>query len=70
MVGARHCDQDQFQQNSWHILNDVSDIRPQDYYAPIVGECEQLVLLALIRLGNGAYGAAILREIREGRPLA
>ena len=50
----------------------MSDIRPQDYYAPIVGEFEQLVLLALIRLGNGAYGAAILREIRErtGRDLS
>ena len=32
--------------------------------APILGELEQLVLLALIRLGNGAYGAAILNEIR------
>jgi PadR family transcriptional regulator len=40
-------------------------IQPQDYYAPIVGEFEHLVLLALVRLGNGAYGAAIRREIRE-----
>ncbi len=40
-------------------------IPPQDYYAPIVGEFEHLVLLALVRLGNGAYGAAIRREIRE-----
>jgi DNA-binding PadR family transcriptional regulator len=33
------------------------------------GEFEQLVLLALLRLGNGAYGAAIHREIvaRTGR---
>ena len=37
----------------------------QDYYAAIVGEFECLVLLALVRLGNGAYGAAIRREIRE-----
>jgi DNA-binding PadR family transcriptional regulator len=31
-----------------------------------------LVLLALMRLGNGAYGAAIMREIRErtGREIA
>jgi PadR family transcriptional regulator PadR len=43
----------------------VSKIRPADYYAPIVGEFEQLVLLALMRLGNGAYGASILKEIRE-----
>jgi len=37
-----------------------------------VGEFEQLVLLALIRLGNGAYGAAILKEIhdRTGRDLS
>jgi PadR family transcriptional regulator PadR len=43
----------------------VRQIKPQDYYAPIVGEFEQIVLLALVRLGNGAYGAAIRREIRE-----
>lgn len=47
------------------ILNDVRQIPPQDYYAPIVGEFEHFVLLALVRLGNGAYGAAIRREIRE-----
>jgi PadR family transcriptional regulator, regulatory protein PadR len=28
-----------------------------------LGEFEQLVLLALLRLGNGAFGAAIHREI-------
>jgi len=43
----------------------VKQIKPQDYYAAIVGEFELLVLLALLRLGNGAYGAAIRREIRE-----
>jgi DNA-binding PadR family transcriptional regulator len=50
----------------------VSQIRPQDYYAPIVGEFEHLVLLALVRLGNGAYGASILKEIhdRTGRELS
>ena len=36
-----------------------------DYYAPVLGEFEHLVLLALLRLGNGAYGASILREIRD-----
>jgi PadR family transcriptional regulator, regulatory protein PadR len=53
-----------------HILNIV--IHSEDYYAPIAGEFEQLVLIALFRLGNGAYGAAILREIRErtGREVA
>jgi PadR family transcriptional regulator PadR len=30
---------------------------------PILGEFELLVLLALLRLGNGAFGAAIHREI-------
>jgi PadR family transcriptional regulator, regulatory protein PadR len=43
----------------------VKQIKPDDYYAPIVGEFEHFVLLALVRLGNGAYGAAIRREIRE-----
>ncbi len=43
----------------------MRQIKPQDYYAPVVGEFELLVLLALIRLGNGAYGASILREIRD-----
>ena len=43
----------------------MSEIKPDDYYAPILGELEQLVLLALIRLGNGAYGAAILKEVRD-----
>lgn len=43
----------------------MKQIKPQDYYAPIVGEFELLVLLALVRLGNGAYGAAIRREIFE-----
>lgn len=48
-----------------YILNDVKQIPAQDYYAPVVGEFEHFVLLALVRLGNGAYGAAIRREIRE-----
>jgi PadR family transcriptional regulator PadR len=39
-------------------------VTAQDYWAPIVGEFEHLVLLALVRLGNGAYGAAIRREIQ------
>ena len=46
-----------------YILNNVKHI--QDYYAPVIGEFEQLALLALVRLGNGAYGAAIRREIQE-----
>ena len=38
----------------------------------LLGEFEQLVLLALLRLGSGAYGAAIRREIeaRAGRRLS
>jgi PadR family transcriptional regulator PadR len=43
----------------------VKQIEVRDYYAPIVGEFEHFVLLALVRLGNGAYGASIRREIRE-----
>src|SRR5256885_12128869 len=52
------------------MLNNVIQIA--DYYAPIIGEFEQVVLLALLRLGNGAYGATILRELRErtGREIA
>jgi DNA-binding PadR family transcriptional regulator len=46
-----------------YILNDVKHI--QDYYAPVIGEFEHLTLLALLRLGNGAYGATIRREIQE-----
>lgn len=37
----------------------------QDYYSPVLGEFELLVLLSLLRLGNGTYGAAIQRDIRE-----
>jgi PadR family transcriptional regulator PadR len=46
-----------------YILNYVKHI--QDYYAPVIGEFEQLVLLSLVRLGNGAYGATIRRDIRD-----
>jgi DNA-binding PadR family transcriptional regulator len=39
---------------------------------PTLGEFEQLVLLALLRLGERAYGAAVRREIeqRAGRQLS
>jgi PadR family transcriptional regulator PadR len=39
---------------------------------PTLGEFEQLVLLALIRLGPDAYGATVRREIeaRAGRQLS
>ena len=43
----------------------MRQIEVRDYYAPVVGEFEHFVLLALVRLGNGAYGASIRREIRE-----
>ena len=43
----------------------MRQIKTNDYYAPIVGEFEHFVLLALVRLGNGAFGASIRREIRE-----
>jgi PadR family transcriptional regulator len=65
MVAAAFAAQEPIHENVADILNDVSQIRPQDYYAPIIGEFELLVLLALVRLGNGAYGAAILKEIRD-----
>jgi PadR family transcriptional regulator PadR len=65
MVGARVASQVQKALEPPDILNDVKDIDVRDYYAPIVGEFEHFVLLALVRLGNGAYGAAIRREIRD-----
>ena len=39
---------------------------------PVPGEFEQLVLLALLRLGDEAYGASVRREIEEhaGRSIA
>ena len=39
---------------------------------PVLGELELMVLLALVRLGNGAFGAAIQREIaaRTGRDVS
>ena len=43
----------------------MKQIDVRDYDAPVVGEFENVILLALVRLGNGAYGAAIRREIRE-----
>ena len=46
-----------------YILNIVKHI--QDYYAPILGEFELIVLLTLLRLGNGTWGAAIRRDIQE-----
>ena len=60
---ARCKDKQHLEQFFRYILNNVKHI--QDYYAPIVGEFEHVVLLALVRLGNGAYGASIRREIRE-----
>jgi DNA-binding PadR family transcriptional regulator len=33
--------------------------------APLLGEFEQLVLLALLRLGRDAYGAAVASEIEQ-----
>ena len=40
-------------------------IHIDDYYAPVLGELELLVLLALLRLGNRSYGAQIRREILD-----
>ena len=65
MVGPYRSPQVQKCINLLAILNDVKQIKAQDYYAPIVGEFEHFVLLALLRLGNGAYGASIRREIRD-----
>jgi hypothetical protein len=49
----------------------VTHMRSDGGATPL-GEFEQLVLLALLRLGNGAFGAAIHREIaaRAGRAVS
>jgi len=43
-----------------------------DRVTPILGEFEQLVLIALVRLGSDAYGATVRREIesRAGREVS
>jgi PadR family transcriptional regulator PadR len=46
-----------------HILNNVK--HRKDYSAPVIGEFEMIVLMSLLRLGNGAYGASIRRDIEE-----
>jgi PadR family transcriptional regulator PadR len=51
------------------MVHNVNHMKPG---VPVLGEFEQLVLLALMRLGPDAYGATIRREIeaRTGRDLA
>lgn len=63
MVGRDFVRKTNYRLSLHDIHNNVKQI--QDYYAPIVGEFEHFILLALVRLGNGAYGAAIRREIRD-----
>jgi PadR family transcriptional regulator PadR len=52
-----------------YMVHNVNHMKPD---VPVLGEFEQLVLLALMRLGPDAYGATIRREIeaRTGRDLA
>ena len=49
---------------SLYIDYNVRDMAPP-LPAPVLGEFELLILLALLRLGNGAFGAAMHREIVE-----
>jgi len=53
------------------MLHNVKHMSSPDPNSPI-GEFEQMVLLALVRLGPEAYGATIKREIetRTGRELS
>ena len=55
---------------SWYILHIVK-MPGKLFGAAILGDFELLVLIALFRLGNGAYGAEIQRDIetRTGRRL-
>jgi len=45
---------------------------PRSQPAPVLGEFEQMVMLALLRLGPDAYGAAVCGEIerRGGRDVS
>ena len=63
MRAARPAGKTEIRLFRYHIVNMVIHI--EDYYASVLGEFEQLVLLALLRLGNGAYGATIRREIQD-----
>lgn len=51
-----------------HVVKHINRQAPPD----ALGDFEQLVLLAVVRLGDDAYGATIRREIeaRTGRDLA
>jgi len=42
----------------------VPPTSPRPAFSPI-GEFEQMVLLALVRVGDGAYGVSVRREIAE-----
>ena len=53
----------QFWRKWVYILNNM--IHTEDYFASVLGEFELLVLLALLRLGNGAYGATLRRDIQD-----
>ena len=56
LPGYRTTDTDQFD----NFIHNVDYIRPMP---AVLGDFEQLVLLALVRLGPDAYGATIRREI-------
>lgn len=63
MRAARPAGNNHFWRKWVYILNKM--IHTEDYFASVLGEFELLVLLALLRLGNGAYGANLRREIQE-----
>ena len=67
--GSRCSPANRFAPTTVYIVNNVKNMaRPEIQ----LGEFEQMVLLALVRLGPDAYGATIRREIeaRAGRDLA
>ena len=58
-----------------HIVNKVDLISDRAVFMTpreFLGELEELVMLAILRLGAGAYGASILRELdgEAGRAVA
>ena len=68
MVVGRPALQAQKRARSAYILNDVKQIKPQDYYAPIVGEFEQLGFTFLVRYPDAQGVAAVIHHINNGNP--
>lgn len=69
---ARRTPSKPFPNSRCHIFYKVDYMTPQEPMEKNLGELEQLVLLALIRLGEDAYGVTVHQEIqqRTGRDMS